>query len=132
MSDPLTVAGGITAGSVGVTLATLFPEATPGVMLFSLGGAALYVLTSEPHQIWKQAIFAIISFLGGVSFSGPMAKIMAAIINAALSVLTPPVTIEVSPNIGALVAASISVAILLRILAKSKKGSLPGLDGGDE
>ncbi|MDU4231987.1 MAG: putative holin [Klebsiella grimontii] len=51
MSDPLTVAGGFAAGTVGVTLATLFPEATPGVMLFSLGGAALYVLTSEPHQI---------------------------------------------------------------------------------
>jgi hypothetical protein len=53
-------------------------------------------------------------------------------INSALSLLTPPVTIEVSPNIGALVAASISVAILLRILSKSKNGSLPGLDGGDE
>lgn len=33
MSDPLTVAGGFVAGTVGVTLATLFPEATPGVML---------------------------------------------------------------------------------------------------
>ncbi|MGK0735901.1 putative holin [Yokenella regensburgei] len=132
MSDPLTVAGGIAAGSVGVTLATMFPEATPGVMLFSLGGAALYVLTSEPHQIWKQAIFAIISFLGGVSFAVPMATIMAGVINSALSLLTPPVTIEVSPNIGALVAASISVAILLRILSKSKNGSFPRLDGGDE
>ena len=65
MSDPLTVAGGFAAGTVGVTLATLFPEATPGVMRFSLGGAALYVLTSEPHQIWKQAVFASMSFLGG-------------------------------------------------------------------
>lgn len=90
------------------------------------------MLTSEPHQIWKQAIFAIISFLGGVSFAVPMATIMAGVINSALSLLTPPVTIEVSPNIGALVAASISVAILLRILSKSKNGSLPGLDGGDE
>jgi hypothetical protein len=87
------------------------------------------VLTSEPHQIWKQAVFAIISFLGGVSFAVPMATIMAGVINSALSLLTPPVTIEVSPNIGALVAASISVAILLRILSKSKNGSLPGLDG---
>lgn len=128
MSDPLTVASGVAAGTMGVSIAALFPEATPGVMLFALMGSALYVLTSEPHQIWKQAIFAVISFLGGVSFSGPMAKIMAALLNSALSMLTPPVTVEVSPNIGALVASSIAVAILLRILAKSKNGKLPGME----
>jgi hypothetical protein len=29
MSDPLTVAGGFAAGTVGVTLATLFPKPLP-------------------------------------------------------------------------------------------------------
>lgn len=127
MSEPITIAGGAAAGTMGVTIAALFPEATPGVMLFSLMGAALYVLTSEPHQLWKQAIFAVISFLGGVAFSIPMAKIMAGIINSALSIMKPPVVIEVSPDIGALVASSIAVGILLRILAKSKNGKLPGV-----
>lgn len=127
MSDPLTIAGGVTSATVGVTFASMFPEATPGVMLCALAGAAMYVLTSEPYQLWKQFLFAVISFMGGVFFSVPMAKILAGIINTALSIMQPPVVIEVSPNIGALVAASISVAVLLRILAKSKSGKVPGL-----
>ncbi|GAB0828633.1 hypothetical protein ZA09F29_01580 [Escherichia coli] len=97
-------------------------------MLCALAGAAMYVLTSDPHQLWKQFLFAVISFVGGVFFSVPMAKILAGVINTALGLLQPPVSIEVSPNIGALVSASISVAVLLRILAKSKRGKMPGLE----
>lgn len=88
----------------------------------------MYVLTAEPHQLWKQIIFAVISFMSGVFFSEPMAKIMAGVINTPLSLMKPPVSIEVSPSIGALVSASISVAVLLRILAKSKRGKMPGLE----
>ena len=88
----------------------------------------MYVLTSEPHQLWKQMLFAVISFMGGVFFSVPMAKILAGVINAGLGVLQPPVSIEVSPNVGALVSASISVAVLLRIVAKSRRGKMPGLE----
>lgn len=128
MSDPLTAASAVAAGTAGVTFASLFPEATPAVMLCALAGAAMYVLTAEPHQLWKQIIFAVISFMGGVFFSDPMAKIMAGIINTPLSLMKPPVSIEVSPSIGALVSASISVAVLLRILAKSKRGKMPGLE----
>ncbi len=48
MSETFTIVGvGLTSSSVGVTFATLFPEATPAVMLGSLAGTALYVLTSE-------------------------------------------------------------------------------------
>ncbi|HID7510848.1 TPA: putative holin [Enterobacter hormaechei] len=128
MSDPLTSASAVTAGTAGVTFASLFPEATPAVMLCALAGSAMYVLTAEPHQLWKQIIFAVISFMGSVFFSEPMAKIMAGVINTPLSLMTPPVSIEVSPSIGALVSASISVAVLLRILAKSKRGKMPGLE----
>ena len=127
MYDPLTIAGGVTSATVGMTFASMFPEATPGVMLCALAGSAMYVLTSEPHKLWKQFLFAAISFVGGVFFSLPMAKILAGVINAGLGLLRPPVSIEVSPNIGALVSASISVAVLLRILAKSKRGNLPGI-----
>jgi hypothetical protein len=98
-------------------------------MLCALAGASMYVLTSEPHPLWKQILFALISFMGGVFFSEPMAKIMAGVINTALGLLRPPVSIEVSPNVGALVAASISITILLRILSRSKKAKLPGLEG---
>ena len=128
MSDPLTVAAGVAAGTTGATFATMFPEATPAVLLCALAGAAAYVLTTEEHKIWKQIVFALISFIGGVYFAVPMAKIMAGVINTALGLLHPPVSIEVPPSIGALVAASISVAILLRILSRSKRGKMPGLE----
>ncbi|MCS2155488.1 phage holin family protein [Scandinavium sp. H11S7] len=132
MSEPITIAGGVTSAAVGVTLAALFPEATPAVMLGSLAGTALYVLTSDPHQLWKQAIFAVISFIGGVTFSVPMAKIMAGMINTPLSLMKPPVSVEVSPTVGAIVSASISVAVLLRILRRSKDGKMPGLREEDK
>lgn len=133
MSETFTIVGvGLTSSSVGVTFATLFPEATPAVMLGSLAGTALYVLTSDPHQLWKQAIFALISFISGVFFSVPMAKIMAGIINTPLSLMKPPASIEVSPAVGAIVTASISVAVLLRILRKSKSGKMPGLGEEDK
>jgi hypothetical protein len=109
----------------------MFPEATPAVMLCALAGAAMYVLTAEEHRIWKQIIFALISFIGGVFFAGTASEILAGLLNAALGVLTPPVHVKVSPAIGALVASTISVVVLLRILSKSKTAS-PKLEGGGE
>jgi len=124
-----TVTAGVAAGTTGITFATLFPEATPAVMVCSLAGAALYILSSEDHKIWKQILFALISFIGGIYCAGTASEIIAALINAGLSQLSPPVTIKVSPAIGALAASTVSVTILLRILARSKTGNLPGVKG---
>ncbi|EPN9585286.1 putative holin [Cronobacter sakazakii] len=118
MTDPLTVSAGVATGTVGITIATFFPEATPAVMLCSLGGAALYVLSADEHEPWKQIIFAIISFIGGMYCAGTAADIITALINAALHKLTPPVTVSVSRPVGALVASTISVTVLLRVLAR--------------
>lgn len=129
MSEPLStaVAGGVAAGSAGITFASLFPEATPAVMICALAGAALYILSSQDHKLWKQLIFALISFIGGVYCAGTASEIIAALINAGLSHLSPPVQIKVTPAIGALAASTISVTILLRVLSRSRSGSLPGL-----
>ncbi|EQB9979649.1 TPA: hypothetical protein J8W34_003045 [Citrobacter koseri] len=124
-----TVTAGVAAGTTGITFATLFPEATPAVMVCSLAGAALYILSSEDHKIWKQILFALISFIGGIYCAGTASEIIAALINAGLNQLSPPVTIKVSPAIGALAASTVSVTILLRILARSKTGNLPGVKG---
>ncbi|WP_071608878.1 putative holin [Entomohabitans teleogrylli] len=127
MHGPLTAAGIMTAGSAGVTFATLFPEATPAVMICALAGAMLYVLSSENHQIWKQVIYACISFIGGVYCSQPVSEIISGLLNMALNHLQPPVTVAVSPAVGALVASAITVTILLRLLAKSRTVSLEEL-----
>lgn len=130
-AEPITatVTAGVAAGTTGVTFATLFPEATPAVMVCSLAGAALYILSSEDHKIWKQILFALISFIGGIYCAGTASEIIAALINAGLNQLSPPATIKVSPAIGALAASTVSVTILLRILARSKTGNLPGVKG---
>lgn len=130
-AESLTVAAVVTSGTTGVTFAAMFPEATPAVMLCALAGAAMYVLTAEEHRIWKQIIFALISFIGGVFFAATASEILAGLLNAALGFLTPPVHVKVSPAIGALVASTISVVVLLRILSKSKTAS-PKLEGGGE
>lgn len=130
-AEPITatVTAGVAAGTTGITFATLFPEATPAVMVCSLAGAALYILSSEDHKIWKQILFALISFIGGIYCAGTASEIIAALINAGLNQLSPPVIIKVSPAIGALAASTVSVTILLRILARSKTGNLPGVKG---
>lgn len=132
-AEPITatVTAGVAAGTTGITFATLFPEATPAVMVCSLAGAALYILSSEDHKIWKQILFALISFIGGIYCAGTASEIIAALINAGLNQLSPPVTIKVSPAIGALAASTVSVTILLRILARSKTGNLPGVKGDE-
>lgn len=124
-----TITAGVAAGTTGITFATLFPEATPAVMVCSLAGAALYILSSEDHKIWKQIIFALISFIGGVYCAGTASEIIAALINAGLNQLSPPVSIKVSPAIGALAASTVSVTVLLRVLKRSRNGNLPGLKG---
>ena len=130
-AEPITatVTAGVAAGTTGITFATLFPEATPAVMVCSLAGAALYIFSSEDHKIWKQILFALISFIGGIYCADTASEIIAALINAGLNQLSPPVTIKVSPAIGALAASTVSVTILLRILARSKTGNLPGVKG---
>ncbi|EOZ1431393.1 putative holin [Enterobacter hormaechei] len=124
-----TITAGVAAGTTGITFATLFPEATPAVMVCSLAGAAMYILSSEDHKIWKQIIFALISFIGGVYCAGTASEIIAALINAGLNQLSPPVSIKVSPAIGALAASTVSVTVLLRVLKRSRTGNLPGLKG---
>ncbi|MEI9860230.1 putative holin [Enterobacter bugandensis] len=130
-AEPITatITAGVAAGTTGITFATLFPEATPAVMVCSLAGAALYILSSEDHKIWKQIIFALISFIGGVYCAGTASEIIAALINAGLNQLSPPVSIKVSPAIGALAASTVSVTVLLRVLKRSRTGNLPGLKG---
>lgn len=121
MSEPLTVSTGVLVsggvGAAGASFATLFPEATPGVMACALAGTALYVVTSENHAIWKQIAFAIISFIGGIYAAGFTSDFLSAVINA---LLHGSGVVSVPPAIGALVASSIAVTVLLRITRASK------------
>ncbi|HHB1475413.1 TPA: putative holin [Yersinia enterocolitica] len=131
MYEPLTLPVGVTTDSAGVTFAAMFPEATPAVVVCSLAGAALYVLSSRPHRLWRQVLFALISFIGGVCCADTASEIIAALINAGLNQLSPPVTIRVTPAIGALVASTVCVSVLLRVMSKYHLNSDSNRKEGD-
>ncbi|PNM18854.1 putative holin [Yersinia enterocolitica] len=131
MYEPLTLPVGVTTASAGVTFAAMFPEATPAVVVCSLAGAALYVLSSRPHRLWRQVLFALISFIGGVYCADMASEIIAALINAGLDQLSPPVTIRVTPAIGALVASTVCVSVLLRVMSKYHLNSDSNRKEGD-
>ncbi|HDL6962249.1 TPA: hypothetical protein PXM28_001491 [Yersinia enterocolitica] len=118
---PASLTASIASGSAGVVFAALFPDASPAVIMCALAGATLYILSTDNHKLWKQMVYALISFIGGVNFAGTASDIIAAMINANLSKLDPPVTITVSPAIGALVASVICVTALLHLLSRAKK-----------
>lgn len=120
MSEPLTVAAGVAAGSAGITFASLFPEATPAVMICALAGAALYVLTTDNHQFWKQVVFAFISFIGGIYCAEFVSHILTGMINAFLLSFDLHMTILIPPAVGALVSAVICVTALLKILSRTR------------
>ncbi|WP_164989374.1 putative holin [Enterobacter cloacae] len=105
-AEPITatVTAGVAAGTTGITFATIFPEATAAVMVCSPAGAALYILRSEDHKIWEQIRFTPFSLIGGISRAATASEIIAALMIASLNQLSLPVTIKVSPAIGALAA----------------------------
>ncbi|MCW5003517.1 phage holin family protein [Enterobacter roggenkampii] len=131
MSGTLTTAGGLTASTIGITFATYFPEATPAVMLCALAGAALFVLKEQDYKLWKQLVFALISFIGGVYCAGMASQIIAVLINACLRMVHPEADITVTPAVGALAASTVAVTVLLRLLVKSRDYVPTIRQGGD-
>ena len=132
MSGTVTAtAVGLTSASMGITLSAMFPGTSPGILLGALAGTAIYVLTSEPYALWKQIVFSFISFVTGVWMADPVTHVLDGLINNFTGNLHPPVIVQISPSIGAVVAAAIAIAILLRILRRTQKGPIPGLDEGD-
>lgn len=99
---------------------TFFPQVTPPVLVCSLAGAALYVLSKKNYIFWKQSLFAIISFLGGVYSAGISSEILTGIINSVLKKLDAGTSITVPPALGALFASAICVSILLKVMSHVK------------
>jgi hypothetical protein len=104
-----------------VAFTGLFPEVTPSVVICSLAGSALYVVTSGNYGFWERFFLALVSFVGGIYGADITSIIMTAVIHSALGDLIPPKSVEVTPAIGALVASTICVTVLLRIQTGSRR-----------
>lgn len=134
MSEPVTITTtAVVSTTMGVTIGTLFPGVTPPILMGAIMGTAIYVMTPSIFPLWKQFIFAIISFVTGIIVAQPTTDIIDGLINYGLSHLNlnPPLIIKINPFIGALVAALIAITILLRIMKKSKTINIPGVDEGE-
>ena len=103
---------------IGVSLATMFPDATPSVILGALAGTAIYILTSEPLSIWKQAIFATISFFAGLIAASSMTMLISGFINELTRRLHPPMFVDIDPFFGSAAASALTISILLHFIKK--------------
>lgn len=103
---------------MGISLATLFPDATPSVILGALSGSAIYVLTSEPLSLWKQAIFATISFLAGLVAASSMTMLISGFVNELTRYLHPPIFVDIDPFFGSAAASALAITVLLHFIKK--------------
>ncbi|WP_197337941.1 putative holin [Ralstonia solanacearum] len=108
MAEP--IATGTSAAAVAVTgvgAISLLPGVDPGTVLGAFAGAAVFALNSGELTVAKKLSFLVLSIVAGV-LSAPLA---ATLIARAL-----PANTEVSEAVGALVASTVVVRLLLALI----------------
>ena len=103
---PAVIGGSVAAISTG------YPALTLPILLCSIAGAALFTLITHEPKVCKQAIYFFVSFVTGVSGY----ELSAAILSKAINFTVPN-------SVGALVASTIAVTVLTKLveLAQSWK-----------
>ena len=103
---PAVVGGSVAAVSAG------YPALTLPIILCSIAGAALFTLITHEPKIYKQCIYFFVSFVTGVSGY----ELSAAILSKAVNCTVPS-------SVGALIASTIAVTVLTKLveLAQSWK-----------
>ncbi|MBI2382333.1 MAG: phage holin family protein [Gammaproteobacteria bacterium] len=108
MAEPVTssyATGSVTA----LTLVSLLPGIEAAVILGAFAGAMVFVMASEDLTALKKLGFFVISFIAGCMG----ASLAAGILDGLL-----PDKVEVSQGVGALVAAALSVRVLLMLIRR--------------
>ncbi len=124
MAEPIatsTSAAAVAVTSVGAV--SLLPGVDPGTVLGAFAGAAVFALNSGELTVAKKLSFLVLSIVAGV-LSAPLA---ASLIARAL-----PANTEVSEAVGALVASTVVVRLLLALIraADNSDKLLVALRGG--
>ncbi|CAJ0695992.1 phage holin family protein [Ralstonia wenshanensis] len=107
MAEPISTGSTATLAVTGVGALSLLPGVDPGTVLGAFAGAAVFVLNSGELGTVKKLGFLATSIVAGL-LSAPLA---AALIAKAL-----PTNIEVSHAVGALVASTVVVKLLLALI----------------
>ena len=100
---PAVVGGSVAAVSAG------YPALTLPILLCSMAGAALFTLITHEPKIYKQCIYFFVSFVTGVSGYELSATILSKAINC-----------TVPNSVGALVASTIAVTVLTKLVELSQ------------
>ena len=108
MTEPITstyATGAVTS----LAVISLFPGIDAAIVLGAFAGAVVFVLTSDDLTLFKRLGFMAISFIAGCLAAQTVADLLSSFI--------PKVV--VSNGIGALVAAAISVRLLLWLIKRA-------------
>lgn len=111
MAEPVSSTA-ITGSIWAVTLLSLFPGVESAVVLGAFAGAVVFVLSSSDLGLLAKAASFVVSFIAGCIGAGFMAGV--------ISALTPS-AVQVSTGVGALLAASLAVKLLLWLIRKADK-----------
>jgi hypothetical protein len=114
VGEPITLSGAgvATVGITGVTFASLLQGTDAGVFIGAFAGAVVYVLSANELSRWVQVGFFIASFFIGVLAADMTTGIIAFVVDKYIQL---PPGVVVSKSIGATVAASIGVYVLINI-----------------
>lgn len=124
MAEPIATSSTAAIAVTSVGAITLLPGVDAATVLGAFAGAAVFVLNSDDMSTPKKLAFLVLSIVAGC-LAAPLA---AALISKAL-----PTDAEVSHGVGALVASSVLVKLLLALIRLAGNGDrLVGLIRGNE
>ncbi|WP_293937676.1 putative holin [Iodobacter sp.] len=117
MTEPVSTSYA-TSAVTSLAVLSLFPGIDAAIVLGAFAGAVVFVMTSDDLTILKRLAFMAISFIAGCLAAQNVASMMSSFLPK----------IAVSNGVGALVAAAISVRLLLWLIRRANDPStlLPG------
>lgn len=109
MAEPVS-SSAATAAVGAITLLSLLPGVPVNVVIGAFAGAVAFVMASHDLSLGKKAGFFLISFLSGCLSAHMVTGLIASVL---------PKQIDVNEGVGALLAATLSVKLLLWLIRRA-------------
>lgn len=110
MAEPIT-SGTASVALGAVTLLALFPGLQAETVLGAFAGAVVFVLSAKDLSLPLKAAFWLLSMIAGVVCAATVAALMSSVL---------PSKVIVSSGVGALVAASVVIRLLLWLIRRAE------------
>ncbi|PHV12930.1 putative holin [Chitinimonas sp. BJB300] len=112
MAEPVTPTSGTVANTSlsTTTLVSLFPGVDAGIVMGAIAGAAVFVLSAKEISNLCKAGYFLVSFITGIASASTGTSVLVWLL---------PEHITVTPSVGALITAAISVKLLLWLIGQA-------------